>query len=57
MGRDARNAQRSEQNYNARNEVQTCIVCGRLFTRHVKDKVCSIDCKRKAEEQAKLKAS
>jgi hypothetical protein len=56
-GHDARGQARAERDYKAHNDVQACAVCGRLFTRHGKDRVCSIDCRRKAEEQAKTKAS
>jgi hypothetical protein len=56
-GRDARGQTRREQDYIARNEVQACTICGRLFTRHVKDSVCSIACAQKAEQQAKQQAA
>ena len=48
MGRDARNAKRTAENYYAANPVQKCIVCGRMFIRR-RDNVCSIACQQKAE--------
>jgi hypothetical protein len=50
-GRDARGAQRTAEAYLARNEVQACAACGRLFTRYAKDKVCSITCAEKLKAQ------
>jgi hypothetical protein len=54
-GRDARNAKRAEEAYLAQNTPQQCIVCGKWFVRRA-ERVCSIECKRKAEEQAKEQA-
>ena len=34
--------------YQARNDVQRCIVCGRWFVKR-KDRVCSIACQQRAE--------
>jgi hypothetical protein len=49
--RHARGRLKAERDYyNTRDELQTCTVCGRLFTRYVKDRVCSIAC---AEKRAK----
>jgi hypothetical protein len=53
QGKDARSARRAEQAYLAREAIQRCQVCGRLFTRHAKDRVCSRDCLAKLEQQAK----
>jgi hypothetical protein len=50
--RDVRNAKRAERAYFAREATQRCTVCGRKFTMRA-EKVCSIDCKRKAEQQSK----
>jgi hypothetical protein len=49
--RDERNRKRAEQAYLAREATQRCQVCGRLFTRHVKDRVCSRECLAKLEQQ------
>jgi hypothetical protein len=49
MGRDARNAKRTAENYYAANPVQKCIVCGRMFIRR-KDNVCSIACAERAQK-------
>ena len=51
-GRDARNAQRREQEWLTVNAPQRCIICGKWFVRR-QDKVCSVDCLRKTEEQSK----
>jgi hypothetical protein len=50
--RDIRNAKRAEQAYLAREAARRCTVCGRKFVLRA-EKVCSIDCKRKAEQQVK----
>jgi hypothetical protein len=52
MGRDARNAKRAAEAYLAREATQRCQVCGRRFIMRA-EKICSVECKRKAEEQAK----
>jgi hypothetical protein len=36
-------------------EVKRCIVCGRLFTRQVRDKVCSVACAEKVKQEAAAK--
>ena len=46
-GHDARGQARAERNYKAHNDVQACAVCGRLFTRYVRDKTCSVACAEK----------
>jgi hypothetical protein len=39
--RNERGRLKAERDYNAKNELQRCVVCGRLFVRR-KDNVCSI---------------
>jgi hypothetical protein len=51
-GRDARNAQRREQEWLSANAPQQCVVCGKWFVRRA-DKVCSRDCAAKLQAQAK----
>jgi hypothetical protein len=41
--KDARGQSKAERQYYDRQNLQACIVCGRLFTRRVA-KVCSITC-------------
>jgi hypothetical protein len=54
--RDVRErAKRQEEFYRRQGEVQSCVVCGRLFCRR-KDKVCSMACKEKAAERDKKSA-
>ena len=50
-GHDARGQARAERDYKAHNDVQACAVCGRLFTRYVRDKTCSIACAEKLKTQ------
>jgi hypothetical protein len=50
-GHDARGQQRAERDYKARDDVQQCNMCGRLFTRYAKDRVCSIACAEKLKAQ------
>jgi hypothetical protein len=52
-GKDARGQARREQEWLTRESLQKCSICGRLFTRHVKDRVCSRDCLAKMQQQAK----
>ena len=57
-GHDARGQARAERDYKAHNDAQACTVCGRLFTRYAKDKVCSIACAEKLkalQQQANAK--
>jgi hypothetical protein len=42
----ARQQRRAQKDYYARNGVQRCVVCGRLFVRR-RDNVCSIACAQK----------
>jgi hypothetical protein len=42
--RDVRKRAKAERQFYQRNDLQTCIVCGRLFCRR-KDTVCSMSCK------------
>src|SRR5262249_7744413 len=51
-GQNARGSWRREQEWLAVNAPQRCIVCGKWFIKRA-DKVCSIECQRKAEAQAK----
>jgi hypothetical protein len=51
----ARDRLKAERDYNSRNEVQACIICGRLFTRHAKDRVCSRECLAKLEQAKQQK--
>jgi hypothetical protein len=53
--RDIRNAKRAERAYLAKEAAQRCVVCGKRFVGRA-EKVCSLDCKRKAEQQAKVSA-
>jgi hypothetical protein len=46
--RDIRQQQKASRAYYQRDELQQCIVCGRLFCRR-KDTVCSAACKAKAD--------
>ena len=48
--RDERNRKRAEQEWLAREATQRCIVCGRKFVMRA-EKVCSVDCQRKADAQ------
>jgi hypothetical protein len=51
--RDVRKRLKAERNYYQRDEVQACRVCGRYFTKHARDAVCSAACKEKATERDK----
>jgi hypothetical protein len=46
---DIRGQRRAERDFYARDNLQQCVVCGRLFCRR-KDKVCSLTCLKKQEE-------
>jgi hypothetical protein len=52
----ARARLKAERDYKARNDVQACTVCGRLFTRHVKNRVCSRVCLEKLEARQQANA-
>jgi hypothetical protein len=41
------------QNNRFREDLQACRICGRWFTRHVRDRVCSRDCLVKLKEEKK----
>jgi ferredoxin len=50
--KNQRGISKSERAYYARNDLQKCVVCGRLFCRR-KDNVCSRDCLAKLEASEK----
>ena len=52
MGRDARNAQRREAEWLAKQATQRCPVCGKRFAKRTPGEMCSIACKQKAEAKA-----
>jgi hypothetical protein len=47
--KDVRDRAKRERQYYASNDLQRCVVCGRLFCRR-KDNVCSRDCLAKLQE-------
>jgi hypothetical protein len=51
--KDTRAANKKAEEYYRRAEVQSCRICGRLFTRDVRDRVCSRSCPEKAKQEAK----
>jgi hypothetical protein len=51
MGKDARGAQRREQEWLAREATQRCQVCGRRFVMRA-DRICSIACLEKSQQPA-----
>jgi hypothetical protein len=52
MGRDARNAQRREEEWLANNARQQCVVCRRWFIKRAEN-VCSIACAEKVKADEK----
>src|SRR5262249_52851703 len=49
MARDERARTKANRQF-YREDLQTCRICGRLFTKRARGDVCSIDCLRKSEE-------
>jgi hypothetical protein len=50
--RNVRGAQKREREWLAQQATQRCSVCGRKFILRA-ERICSIDCKRKTEQQTK----
>jgi hypothetical protein len=53
MSKNANAEARRKTQFYARQDIQQCVVCGRWYTRRVKDQVCSIACAEKLEQSSR----